>query len=460
MLTITEPERQIPVVAQADVVVCGAGPGGFAAAVSAARRGARTLLIERHGFMGGLATAGLIAPILGHTAHESCVPIVQGILREITERMHAIGGAPSWAQALNEWGIRFDAEALKIVLDEMMQQAGVEVMLHTLVSDVVRQNQHIQAILVETKSGRQAVQGKVFIDATGDADVAYRAGAPITHGRAFDGRGEAMGSFFHLAGFAPLSEEQAHAVLQQVEHEMEDGRFHFYNARFLARNTHHDDHAAANMTRFGGDADLAQDLTRAEFSTRRDVWDLVRYLRANVPGFEDCYVQQTSPQVGPRETRQIVGPYALTGDDIHEGSKFEDAIARGSWWIDIHCPLGRTYPVHLCTAECPQGADCAYWASHHDQMRGRAELYPPPGDWYDIPYRSLLSVSVPNLLAAGRCISATHEGMAGARVMGTCIAIGQAAGTAAALAVQQSCAPGEVDVETLRRMLREDGQLV
>ncbi len=460
MLTITEPERQIPIVAEADVVVCGGGPGGFAAAIAAARRGARTLLIERYGFMGGLATAGLIAPILGHTAHESHTPIVQGILREITQRMHALGGAPAWEEALQEWGVRFDAEALKIVLDEMMQEAGVEVMLHTLVSDVIRNNEHIEAIIVESKSGRHAVQGKVFIDATGDADVAYRAGAPITHGRDFDGRGEAMGSFFHLAGFERLSDEQAEALLQRIEHEMEDGRFHFYNARFLARNSHHTDHTAANMTRYGGDSDLAGDLTQAELSVRRDVWELVRYLRANVPGFENCYVQQTSPQVGPRESRQIVGPYALTGEDIHQGAKFEDAIARGSWWIDIHCPLGRTYPVHLCTIECPEGADCPHWASQHEQMRARAELYPPPGDWYDIPYRSLLSVSVPNLLAAGRCISATHEGMAGARVMGTCIAIGQAAGTAAALAVQQGCAPTQVDVGALRQMLREDGQLV
>lgn len=460
MLTITEPERQIPVIAEADVVVCGAGPGGFAAALAAARHGARTILIERHGHLGGLATAGLVAPILGHTAHESNTPIVAGILREITEHMHAIGGAPTWEDALTEWGIRFDAEALKLVLDEMALEAGVQVRFHTYVSDVVRTDQRIEAVIIESKSGREAILGQVFIDATGDADVAYRAGAPVTHGRDFDGRGEAMGSFFHLAGFEPLSAEQAQALQQRIEREMEDGRFHFYNARFLATNSNHTDHTAANMTRFGGDADLADDLTQAEISTRRDIWELVRYLRANVKGFENCYVQQTSHQVGPRESRQIVGPYALTGDDIHAGRKFADAIARGSWWIDIHCPLGRTYPVHLCTVECPEGANCPYWASQHTRMRSRSELYPPPGDWYDIPYRCLLSVSVPNLLAAGRCISATHEGIAGARVMGTCIAIGQAAGSAASLAVRQGCNPAEVEVDALRQLLAEDGQLV
>ncbi len=163
---------------------------------------------------------------------------------------------------------------------------------------------------------------------------------------------------------------------------------------------------------------------------------------------------------GPRESRQIVGPYALTGDDVHRGAKFEDAIARGSWWIDIHCPLGETYPVHLCVVECPRGADCPYWAAKHGSMFSKEELHPPQGDWYEIPYRSLLSVKVPNLLSSGRCISATHEGMAGSRVMGTCVAIGQAAGTAAALALADGVPLAEVEVSRLQTLLRGDGQLV
>ncbi|MCX7677114.1 MAG: FAD-dependent oxidoreductase, partial [Alteraurantiacibacter sp.] len=184
------------------------------------------------------------------------------------------------------------------------------------------------------------------------------------------------------------------------------------------------------------------------------------FLREHVPGFADCYVQQLSFQVGPRESRQIVGPYALAGDDIHLGRKHPDAVARGSWWIDIHCPLGHTYPVHLCCKECPQGTACPFYAAEHERMRAYKELFPPVGDWYDIPYRCLLSVSVPNLLSAGRCISATHEGMAGARVMGTCVAIGQAAGTAAALSIGAGVAPAQVDVASLQDALRRDGQLV
>ena len=458
--TVVESSRQVPIVAEADVVVCGGGPGGFSAAIAAARHGARTVLIERYGFLGGLATAGLVAPILGHTASQSHEPIVEGLLRELTERMHAIGGAPTWAEALQEWGVRFDAEALKVVLDEVCLEAGVELMLHTWVADVAMDQGRIRAVLVETKSGRQAVTGKVFVDATGDADVAVRAGAPTTHGRPFDGRPESMGSFMHLAGFAPDAFEREPELHRLLQAEMEKGRFHFYNPGFLNRNTHHRDHTSANMTRFAGNSDDARDMTRAELSLRRDVWALVRWLRQEVPGFADCYVQQTSPQAGPRESRQIVGPYALTGDDVRAGRKFEDAVARGSWWIDIHCPLGHTYPVHLCVAECPKGADCPFWAAEHERMHSRNALHPPQGDWYDIPYRSLLSVGVPNLLSSGRCISATHEGMAGSRVMGTCIAIGQAAGTAAALAVAANVEPGGVDVRQLQGSLRQDGQLV
>jgi hypothetical protein len=462
MATISEPAREIPVVHEVDVVVCGGGPGGFSAAVAAARHGARTLLIERYGFMGGLATAGLVAPMLAHTASEAHTPIVEGILREITERMHALGCAPSWEEATQEWGIRFDAEALKIVIDEMCQEAGVALLLHTTIVGVAKDGDAIDAVIVESKSGRQAVRGRVFIDATGDADVAHHAGARTTFGRPFDGRPEAMGSFFHLAGYEEVDEAREAELRQQVEREMEDGRFRFYGAGFLSKRcAYHGDHAAANMTRFGGDSTNVHDLTAAELSVRRNVWELARYLRATAPEFRNAYVQQTSPQVGPRESRQIVGPYALTGDDIRAGNKSEDAIARGSWWIDIHCPLGNTYPVHLCTADCPKGADCPYWAAKHENMRAsRRDLFPPPGDWYDIPYRSLLSVSVPNLLSSGRCISATHEGMAGARVMGTCVAIGQAAGTAAALATQEGIPPAQVDVSRLQALLRQDGQLV
>lgn len=458
---VSEAPRKTPVVAEADVVVCGGGPGGFPAAIAAARHGAKVVLIERYGFLGGLATAGLVAPILSQHAHDSDEPIVDGILHELTDRMHAIGGSTAWHEALKEWGIRFDAEAMKIVLDELIQDAGVHVMLHTWIADVVMDGKRIAGVIVENKSGRQAVMGKLFVDATGDADVAFRAGAPTTFGRAFDGKPESMGSFLQLANVPAVSDEQRKEINALICKQMDAGAFAFYNPNFIAKQcAYHGDHTSANMTRFGGDSTNAEDMTRGEISIRKNIWALVRYLRKSVPGFEDVYVLQSSPQIGPRESRQIVGPYALTGDDVRFGRRYDDGVARGSWWIDIHCPLGNTYPVHLCLKECPKASDCPFWASEHERMLPREQLYPPVGGWYDIPYRCLLSVGVPNLLSSGRCISATHEGMAGSRVMGSCVAIGQAAGTAAALSLAGHCDPVGLDVAKLRAALKADGQLV
>lgn len=461
MQTLTEPTREVPVVAEADVIVAGGGPGGLPAAIAAARRGANVLLIERYGFLGGLATAGLIAPILGHTASRSDEPIVEGLLREITERMHSLDGAPTWEEACREWGINFNSETFKYVADEMVQEAGVNLLLHTLVTDAIVEGGRITGLIIESKSGREAVTGELFVDATGDADVTFRAGAPTKQGRDFDGEVQSMGSFVHIGGVPELSEEEREGAVEQVKEAMEAGRLRFYNANLAAVNTMHTDHFSPNVSRADGDPTDARDLTRAELQVRHDIWQLVTFLREEVPGFERCYVRATSPQVGPRESRQIVGDYALTGQDVQDGRKFEDGIARGSWWIDVHCPLGYTYPVHLCITECPRRENCPFWAAEHDaSMRARAELYPPDDDWYDIPYRSLTPRAIDNLLVSGRCISATHQGMAGARVMGTCVAIGQAAGTAAALAIRDEAAPRDVDVDELRQTLRSDGALV
>jgi hypothetical protein len=460
MKTITEPQREIPVVAEADVIVAGGGPGGLPAAIAAARHGARVLLIERYGFLGGLATAGLIAPILGHTASKSHTPIVEGLLREMTERMHALGGAPTWDEACQEWGIRFEAEAFKRVADMMVQEAGVDLLLHTLVTDAIVDGGQIQALVIESKSGRQAVTGQVIVDATGDADVAYRAGAPTAQGRAFDGRVESMGSFVHIGGIEDVTEAQIATAKALVQDYMAEGQLRFYNAGFAGVNTMHRDHFSPNMTRWPADPTDVRDLTEAEIGVREQVWKLIKLLQTEAPGFEHCYIRATSPQVGPRESRQVLGDYVLSGDDIQQGRKFDDAVARGSWWIDIHCPLGHTYPVHLCTVECPRQKQCPFWVAQMEEdarigepIRHKADLFPPDDDWYDIPYRCLTAQRLNNLLVSGRCISATHQGMAGARVMGTCVAIGEAAGLAAAWAVRDACGVREVDGEALGEAL-------
>ena len=460
MRTVYEPARETPVIAEVDVCVVGGGPGGLPAAVAAARCGARTLLVERYGFLGGLATAGLVSPILAHTASRSDRPIVEGLLKEMVERMCSLGGAPRWKDTLSESGVRFEPEALKRVADLMVQEAGVELLLHAWAADVMASEGRIDAVLLESKSGRGAVAAKVFVDATGDADVAFRAGVPTRQGRAFDGAVESMGSFVHIGGAGRATAEQRRGASEQVKEEMLKGRLPFYNPGIASSNLAHRDRFSPNVTRWAGDPTDVRDLTKAELDIRRDVWEMISVVRERAPGFEDAYLQATSPQVGPRESRQVLGAYELTGDDVHRGAKFGDAVARGSWWIDIHCPLGEAYPVHLCVRECPRGEECPFWAAEHERMFGRDELHPPDDDWYDIPYRCLVPRESENLLASGRCISATHEGMAGARVMATCMAIGQAAGTAAAMAVDAGVAPRDVDVQALRARLSADGALV
>lgn len=457
---ILEPQREIPVVLDADVIVAGGGPGGIPAAVAAARHGARVVLIERYGFLGGLATAGLVSPVLGHTASKSSTPIVEGILKELTESMHRIGGAPSWPETLDRHSIPFDAEAFKYAADCMVADAGVTVMLHTYVAGTIVENGNVKAIITESKSGRQAITGKICIDATGDGDVAAQSGVPFTFGRHFDGKVESMGSFIHIGGIEDATEDQKSAAVEKLQSAMMKGKFKFYGPGFANRNTVYTDHFSPNMTRWPGDSTNVKDMTGAEIGIRREAWDFIEFLRLQ-PGFENSYLRATSPQVGPRESRQISGGYALTGDDVSQGKKYSDGIARGSWWIDIHCPRGLTFPVHLCVAECPEGEKCSFWASEHqDSMRSRNDLYPPDGDWYDIPYRCLCPQRIDNLLVSGRCISATHQGMAGARVMGTCMAIGQAAGTAAAIAYMDSTALRDIEVGLLRRSLEADGALV
>lgn len=305
--TFREPARELPVIAEADVVVAGGGPAGFAAAVAAAREGARTILIERYGFLGGLATAGMVAPILGHTASESDVPIVEGILKELTDRMHALGGARSWDEALHQWGINFDVEALKYVADEMVSEAGVELLLHTLAVDIVGDEGRLEGVVVESKSGRQVVAGPVVVDATGDADLVARAGLPFTQGRAFDGAVQSMGSFFYLAGVPELPEDRRRQAMELVRQKLESGELHFYHPGFLSVNTVHSDYYSPNMTRIPADPTDVGDLTRGEMIARREVWKLLETLRSEVEGFQDAYILATAPQVGARESRQIGG---------------------------------------------------------------------------------------------------------------------------------------------------------
>jgi hypothetical protein len=406
-----------------DVLVAGGGPAGLAAAVAAARSRARTALVERYGFLGGMATAGLVNPFMAF--HVRGQPIIGGILAEVVERLKAAGG---WSSPRTH--LAFDAEALKFVADDMCREAGVKLLLHSWVAAPTVKRGRIESLAIENKSGRQQLAARVYVDATGDADLAARAGVPCNVGREEDGLTQPMTLCFRMADVAvermpPHQEinrlyDEARAA-GEISNPRENvlyfylpapGVVHFNTTRVVRRS--------------GVNAD---DLTAAELEGRRQVKEMAAFLKAHVPGFEQAYLQTMAPQIGVRETRRIAGEYVVTGADILEARKFGDAVARGNYPIDIHNPAGGGTVI--------QGL--------------------PPGESYDLPYRCMIPRRIGNLLVAGRSVSATHEAQAALRIMPICMALGQAAGIAAAMCARRELAPKDLPYRNLRRALRRQG---
>ncbi len=416
-----------------DVVIAGGGLTGVAAGIAAARAGANTLLIERYGFLGGMATAGLVNPFMPHFTAARSRPgqeAVRGIFLELLERLDAEGAL------LPDAGYRgntaFDAEVLKWVLDDMAAEAFLAVRFHSFLSGVDGRRGHVKWVETVSKSGRSRFAAKVFIDATGDADLAALAGCKTVFGREEDGKAQAMTTMFRVAGVdadrMPSREDRTALLLQAVD----SGEVRNPGKRFLLSFPYPADGVLTfNQNEIAGlSAVNAEEMSRAEVEGRRAVREMVRFLRRRVPGFERCRVEAIAPQVGVRESRRIVGEHTLTAEELLSQERFPDAVACGAYPVDIHDPEGR----------------------RHVPMR-----HLPMGGWYDIPYRSLVPKGSANLLAAGRCLSATHEAAAAVRVMPICTAMGQAAGEAAALSIETGCRVRELDVEALRGRLLERG---
>jgi ribulose 1,5-bisphosphate synthetase/thiazole synthase len=435
-----------------EVVIAGGGPAGIVAAIAAARNGAKTLLVERYGFLGGQSSASLVYPWMSF--HDSLGnQVIQGIAQEIVDRLVAMGGSPGhvpdtvgYVSMLTP----FDVEAFKYLAQEMVLEAGAELLLHTWITDAAIEDGLICALGAVNESGRATLRGSIFIDATGDADVAQFAGAEMAKGRDADGATQPMTMNFRLGG----------VDLERVRGYMQDQPGDFYSGtrydllKALPRPTGvqgfysiwkganlpiprdqvlffagmRPGEVGVNTSRIVGlDATNADDLTTAEVEGRRQVMMLVQFFRERVPGFADCYLIATPAQVGVRETRRIVGHYVLTRDDVTGARRFSDGIARSAYPIDIHDPKAAgnvTFDVKLD---------------------------------HDIPYRCLLPRGVRNLLAAGRIISVTHEAFAAIRVTPPVMAIGQAAGAAAALCVRHGILPGQVNVRELQDLLVSQG---
>ncbi len=441
-MDVFEPERRIRVRAHVDVVVCGGGPAGVGAALAAARSGASTLVLENYGCLGGCGTSGMLNRLGPY--HDQEKMVVGGIPLEVLQRLVKLDGALMPRPAL--WGgidsanadywAPFDPEILKFLLDMMAEEAKVQVLFDTRVVGAIVNQGRVQGVFVESKSGREAIMAKVVIDTTGDADVAASAGAPFEKGRPEDGLTQPIGLFSKVNNLnryraVHFLERNRAKILDEARRQGETipRSFHAGTDNMLRQD---ETYYNADHVR-GADATDVEQISRAWIESRRQIWQAFTFSKRHIPGFEGAHLGGTGSMLGVRETRRVTGEYVLTGDDVVESRKFPDAIARYACYIDVHA-VGR--PGH----ESPYN-----------------RKVPQTGTSYDIPYRCLVPRNVENLLVAGRCFSATHEGLASARMMPCCMAMGQAAGTAAALSASQGIPPRKVDIVALRKALVAQG---
>ncbi len=417
-----------------DIIVAGGGFAGAAAAISAARQGKKTLLIEKYNCLGGAAAYDLVNPFMPYWTHDPADPkkridLSRGLFSELLERMKKEGGLKEANGCCT-----FNEEILKYVLNQMAAESGVHLLYQTYLTGVRREGRRLTSVTVSNVSGTDELSAACFIDATGDANLTNLAGASFTLGREGDHLCQPMTLCFRLAN-APVHYSkdlqkrvnEKYAELQKkgeirnprenvlVFHTVVDGILHFNTTRVIRLNP------------TDGEA-----VTQAELIAREQVMECYCFLKENFEEFRDSVLLSTGIQIGARESRMIHGDYTLTEQDLLAFTKFEDGIAACNYDIDIHSPDGS----------------------------GTSHYYFPNGAYYTIPYRCLISADADNLLAAGRCISATHEAQASVRIMPTCCTMGEAAGIAAAMAVEKNGDVRAIDIQELRSALRKNGALV
>ena len=440
--SIEEPARQIPLYGEYEVAVLGGGPAGIAAAVAASRAGRRTLLIERYGFLGGMGTAagvtnfcGLHANVFGEMRR-----VVQGVASELLDRIDRLGGLNAPHLILGKiFAQAYDTAAYKIAADDLLAAHKVDTLFHALGAGVVMHDeQRINALMVETKAGRQAVRAGIYIDCSGDGDLAAWAGAPFEVG---DNAGNMLypSMMFRLNGIDPEKAGDAWRTIPALMEKAEAAGTHkFPRKTAIVRPQRHAVEWRVNFTQLAREDGTAvsgiepDQMTRGEIEGRRQAVQAFEFLRT-VPGFEKSYIVDLPPQLGIRETQRVVGGYMLSGEDVLGCASFEDSIGVNGWPMESHV-----------------AGDVVFKFPPIPESRGYNEL----------PYRMLVPEGLDNLLMAGRCASMTHDGQSAARVSGACFAMGEAVGIAADLALSGNTIPRDIAVEKLQQALRQQGAFI
>ena len=445
-----------------DVVVVGGGTTGAFAAIAAARHGAKTALIEENGFLGGTAACGL--PWMAFHNFDENRRIIGGIPYEVIERLREMGGASDFLMdPILESTVYVNPHLLKVVLMQMAAQAGVTLYLHALAGEVCMEGDRLCGVYIHDRQGCQLIKGRAFVDCTDCCNIAGFAGAPVARGREGDGKVQVASTIFTVGDVdvnAMIAYFTAHPT-QLRPHRLPPHELRFVidslkDAPLFSLGAFRDliARAASDGVRFPRETMIgivrpcqreimlvtprvedvdptdAEGFSRAEAEGYGQIPEIMRFINRYMPGGEHARIVNTGHTIGMRETSHIVGEYTMTAQDIVSGARFDDAIAQGAYYMDIHTP----------------------------DNRGLAPMIQPPT--YHIPYRCLVPRQVEGLLVAGRCVSATHEAISAIRVIPIAGAMGQAAGAAAAMSVQAGVTVRDVDVARLQAQLRADGVML
>ena len=418
--------------AKYDIIVAGGGFSGVCAAISSAREGKRVCLIEKYNCLGGVATFNLVMPFMYYWTHDpktkERIFLSKGIFEEITEQLRLHNGVnPAWQEC-------FDAEILKYVLMKMARDSGVDLLFQAYITDAIIENGYVKGVVVSNSGEKTTLYADYFIDATGDANLSTLCGYEYMLGRKEDGLCQPMTLSFRLGGVSVCGFDKIRPQIDKLYSEYKSqGKITCPRENLLIFKTTQSDVLHFNTTRvINLNPTSVVDLTKAEIIAREQVFEIYRLLKDNFEPFKNAYILSTGIQIGVRESRRIVGEHILTGDEIKALTRFPDSIATCNYDIDIHNPSGE----------------------------GTSHYYFKDGDYYTIPYGSLVPKGATNLLACGRCISADTEAQASLRIMPTCATIGQAAGVAVALAHTGNKSVRDIDITKLQYRLTQLGAVL